>query len=86
MYASGGEMSRRSIAPFNTNPISSQRPVAKPIEFIDIFTLKEKNLFQRLILKIRLKNHNMNVGKHRGPNHIHRYSLKKRAPKYLFQH
>ena len=23
----------------------------------------------------------MNVGKHRGPNHIHRYSLKKRAPK-----
>ena len=40
--ASGGEMSRRSIAPFNTNPISSHRPVAKLIEFIDIFTLKEK--------------------------------------------
>ena len=43
MYASGGEMSRRSIAKFNTNPISSHRPVANPIQYIDKFTLKEKN-------------------------------------------
>ena len=51
MYASGGEMSRRSIAKFNTNPISSQRPVAKPIEFIDIFTVKEKKPVPTLFLE-----------------------------------
>ena len=52
--ASGGEMSRRSIAPFNTNPISSHRPVAKLIEFIDIFTLKEKKMFQHYSFRRRL--------------------------------
>ena len=45
MYASGGEMSRRSIAKFNTNPISTHRPVAKPIEFTDIFTFDRTSKF-----------------------------------------